>query len=180
MWVRVPLPSPKINLDTRILFWYTNFMSYENKYPDWEDKVKEASRKSVSAREAAKYLNINYDTYKKYATKYGCFKTNQAGIGIDRSRTNPLSTFDIWDILEGLHPQYQSNKLRIRLIDEGIFEEKCQKCGIKEWNNKPAPLELNDIDGNPRNHRLNNIEIICPNCHAQIVMHKQIIIGVKI
>ena len=139
-------------------------MSYESKYPDWKERIISASNNSMSASQAAAMLGIKYDTYKKYAIKYGCFKTNQAGKGLTRnckSREIPLK-----DILEGNQPQYQSNKLRLRLLKEGIFEHKCNKCLNTEWLDKPIPLELEHKDGNSVNHKLENLELLCPNCHA--------------
>jgi len=59
-----------------------------------------------------------------------------------------------------------SHKLRRRLIREGYFEHKCSKCLNDIWMGSPMPLELNHIDGNHLNNSLNNLEIICPNCHA--------------
>lgn len=59
-----------------------------------------------------------------------------------------------------------SHKLKLRLLEDGIKEAKCECCGLTEWNNKPIPLELHHKDGNHYNNDLNNLEILCPNCHA--------------
>jgi hypothetical protein len=72
----------------------------------------------------------------------------------------------IEDYLSNLHP-IGSNSLRKRLIREGLKESKCECCGITEWNGKAAPLELDHIDGNHHDNRLENLQILCPNCHAQ-------------
>lgn len=138
-------------------------MNYETKFSDWKERVIEASNSSTSASEAASKLQIKYDTYKKYAIKYDCFVTNQSGKGKTRVSSNKI---DLEEILKGLHPQYQSNKLRIRLISEGIFEHKCNNCLNIEWLGKPIPLELEHKDGNSTNHILDNLELLCPNCHA--------------
>lgn len=137
-------------------------MSYEIKYPNWRELVEQASCTSSSATEAAAKLNIKYDTYKKYAIKYGCFSTNPSGKGTKKLKPSiPLE-----DIIEGLHPQYQSNKLRKRLLEEKYFEYKCNSCNLSEWLGKPIPLELEHIDGNNSNHLLENLEMLCPNCHS--------------
>lgn len=46
-------------------------------------------------------------------------------------------------------------------------EEKCEICGLKEWQNKPILLQVHHIDGNRQNNELNNLQILCPNCHSQ-------------
>lgn len=71
------------------------------------------------------------------------------------------------EILEGLHPYYQTFKLKNRLLQEGVKENKCEKCGIIEWQNKPLNMQLDHKDGNPSNHKLENLQLLCPNCHTQ-------------
>lgn len=138
-------------------------MSYETKYSNWKELVVKASNISKSASEAASLLDIKYDTYKKYAIKYGCFITNQSGKNTSKVSGSKIP---ITEILEGLHPQYQSNKLRVRLLKEGYFQYKCYSCNLTEWLNKPISLELEHIDGNSSNHRFINLTLLCPNCHS--------------
>ena len=59
-----------------------------------------------------------------------------------------------------------THKLRLRLIAEGYFEEKCNVCGNTEWLGEKIPLELHHKDGDKDNNSLENLEIICPNCHV--------------
>ena len=58
-----------------------------------------------------------------------------------------------------------SHKLRLRLLEEGYFENKCCCCGLTEWLGQPIPLELHHKDGNKNNNNLSNLELRCPNCH---------------
>lgn len=43
----------------------------------------------------------------------------------------------------------------------------CEVCGTKEWNGEKTPLELHHIDGNITNNVDENLQVVCPNCHAQ-------------
>ena len=44
---------------------------------------------------------------------------------------------------------------------------KCEVCGISEWNNQPITLQVDHIDGDASNNIVNNLRLICPNCHSQ-------------
>lgn len=61
-----------------------------------------------------------------------------------------------------------SHLLKIKLIKDGIKEHKCELCELSEWRGQPIPLELHHIDGNHQNNDLKNLQILCPNCHAQM------------
>ncbi|MFA5573286.1 MAG: HNH endonuclease signature motif containing protein [Candidatus Bathyarchaeia archaeon] len=60
-----------------------------------------------------------------------------------------------------------SHKLKLKLFEENIKEEKCEKCGIVDWNNEKVSFELHHIDGDRFNNLLENLKILCPNCHSQ-------------
>jgi Zn finger protein HypA/HybF involved in hydrogenase expression len=62
---------------------------------------------------------------------------------------------------------YQSSKLKIRLFNENIKEKRCECCNLTEWLSNPIPLELHHVNGVKTDHRLENLQIVCPNCHAQ-------------
>lgn len=116
-----------------------------------------------SATQAAASLNIQYDTYKKYAKQHGLWKTNQSGKGLSKNKTSSISTHSI---LNGEQPQYQRRGIKRRLFAEGLKEEKCEMCGITDWHGVKIGLELDHINGNSSDHRLENLRILCPNCHA--------------
>lgn len=62
-----------------------------------------------------------------------------------------------------------SNKIKKRLLEWGVKEYKCEnpECGISEWHGKPISLELHHINGNHYDNRLENLVLLCPNCHSQ-------------
>lgn len=59
-----------------------------------------------------------------------------------------------------------SHRLRLRLLSEGIFSHQCNRCKLTEWLNNPIPLELEHKDGDHLNNNLDNLELLCPNCHT--------------
>ena len=54
----------------------------------------------------------------------------------------------------------QSNKVRLKLLQDGYKEYKCERCGRKTWLGEPIPLELHHIDGNKKNNKVSNLQII--------------------
>lgn len=123
---------------------------------------------SDSMLSAAATLGIHFNTLKRKAIKYGCYRPNQARHGVIRDKSEyDYRRYKLSDILEGKHPQYQTYKLKIRLIDAGLVENKCGKCGISEWNEEKIAIELDHIDGNRTNHLFENLRMLCPNCHSQ-------------
>ena len=64
---------------------------------------------------------------------------------------------------------FTANAYRIKqhLIAAGLKEDKCDCCGISEWNGKPITIQCHHKDGNTKNNKLENLEFLCPNCHSQ-------------
>jgi len=130
------------------------------------EEMRAVCEESTSMTAAAKQLGMKYDTLKKYALEHGFFNPNQSGKGI--AKTFNGRRFETKDILDGRHPQYPTDKLKKRLVKEGILEYNCSSCGIgDEWNGKPITLQLDHINGVNNDHRLDNLRMLCPNCHSQ-------------
>ena len=62
----------------------------------------------------------------------------------------------------------EGNGFRIAVRNYLIRKKNCCFiCGITDWNEKPISLEMDHIDGNCKNNRLENVRLLCPNCHSQ-------------
>jgi Zn finger protein HypA/HybF involved in hydrogenase expression len=57
--------------------------------------------------------------------------------------------------------------LKQRLVRLGLLEDACHECGITEWRGKPLSLCLHHINGVNDDNRLENLAVLCPNCHSQ-------------
>jgi hypothetical protein len=57
--------------------------------------------------------------------------------------------------------------LKGRLIAEGLKENRCEECGLTEWLGRPLSMALHQVNGDGRDNRLENLRLLCPNCHSQ-------------
>ncbi len=81
-------------------------------------------------------------------------------------RRNLLSKIDQYFCVGG-KPRNATLWRYIKSLDL-IQHERCVICGLGwEWNGKPISLHLDHINGNREDNRLENLRVICPNCHTQ-------------
>jgi 5-methylcytosine-specific restriction endonuclease McrA len=136
---------------------------------------KNAVESSNSVREALIKLNVepkggNYKIFYNTISKLGLDTTHFTGRGHNLGRKGvqhrggrrktPLS-----EILKE-NSTFQSFKLKIRLIQEGILNPSCSSCNLTIWLNESIPLELDHINGINTDNRIENLRLLCPNCHC--------------
>lgn len=135
------------------------------------EQLEIAVKDSNSIRQVLKLLGLkeaggNYSTVSK---RLHAFKINTShfnGKGWRKGSDTPVvQPFKLKDILVK-DSSYQSYKLKKRLISEGLKLECCENCGLSEWLGRIIPTELHHSNGNKKDNRLENLQILCPNCHS--------------
>jgi Homeodomain-like domain/HNH endonuclease len=57
--------------------------------------------------------------------------------------------------------------VKSRLTSAGLKTLRCEVCGLTEWRGRSLPLELHHVNGDGHDNRLENLQLLCPNCHSQ-------------
>ena len=136
-----------------------------------EQQFVEAVKTSTSIRQVLSKIGVkesggNYKVAKDRIKRLNLDTSHFTGMGWLKGQTHKHTTKPIeYYLTEDSY--HQSYKLKLRIIAEGIKQHKCEECGITEWRGQPTPIELDHINGNNRDNRLENLRLLCPNCHAQ-------------
>ena len=112
----------------------------------------------------------NHKTIKKYLSLYKIDTSHFLGSKLGTLKLNEFKSKTKICLEDRLveKSEYPTTKLKTRLIKEGILENKCNNCGnLGNWLNKPLVLQLEHKNGDHHDHRLENLELLCPNCHSQ-------------
>jgi len=110
----------------------------------------------------------NYATAKTRIKRLGLDTSHWLGQAIHRGTKRPRkSKRSLAEILVQDSTYTSKSCLRIRLIKEGLLKNRCCICGISEWQREPLVLHLDHINGVGDDHRIENLRLLCPNCHSQ-------------
>ena len=149
---------------------YIGFIPKKRRYTD--EELIEAVRTSISLSQTLSKLGVrpaggNYATLRAQIKRLGLDTSHFRGQGWARGQKNPYSPRrSMQEILVKNSDYTNTTHLRQRLLSEGYFEHRCLSCGLAEWLGQAIPLELDHINGDRRDHRLENLRLLCPNCHA--------------
>jgi len=124
-------------------------------YRHSEDDYRKAVKNSLSVADVCRNLGLlaaggNYATVKRKINLYGLDTSHFTGQGWNKGNytASPRST----------------TAIKKKLIRERGHQ--CENCKLEEWMGSPITLELEHVDGNNSNHVEDNLQLLCPNCHA--------------
>ena len=143
--------------------------------PLTKEQILASMSQTLSNRASARYLNVSYIHYKRWAKLYesdthdNLFEQhkNQCGKGIPKFLRGKGKEPALIDIIEGRVDvsSFSPDKIKYRLITEGHLLEECSTCKFNERrvSDYKMPLLLNFKDNNKKNYRKENIELLCYN-----------------
>ena len=134
----------------------------------------EAWNASDSIAEVARRLGCNlngggYHTLRAAAKELSLNRDHMSGQAHLRGKTHSWTPRESLDTMLVGDRLLSSSNLKKRLWDAELLPRHCQMdgCGISEWLGQPAPLELDHINGIHTDNRIENLRILCRNCHGQ-------------
>jgi 5-methylcytosine-specific restriction endonuclease McrA len=139
-----------------------------------KEKLQEIANKHFSFRQMLLELGLkeaggNYANIQRRCKEYGIDTSHFFGQGWNKKNhpsfgknTTPLNEF-----FSKRTKKIASSKVKARLINNGLKEYECNRCGMSEWMGKRLVIELHHKNGNPTDNRLENLQLLCPNCHSQ-------------
>lgn len=140
-----------------------------------EDEVRGAVAGARTYADALRRLGLrpaggNQGTLKRLIDHYGISTQH-----FDRHWPTRLSARRQATPLEAIMVEgstYHRGHLKQRLYDEGLKQRRCELCGQDEsWRGRTMALILDHINGIPTDNRLENLQIVCPNCAATLETH---------
>lgn len=157
--------------ENTVRYWLKRYGLPTAKRTRWEDeeRLAEAVRTSTSKAEVLRKIGVNcrkagnYDTLNKHIKRLSLDTSHFLGRGGGAIRRKiPLSEVLV------RNSTYARKHLKKRLLEKRLIENRCAVCGLgTEWNGKDLVLVLDHINGEPDDHRIENLRMLCPNCNSQ-------------
>ena len=138
-----------------------------------DEKLRTLIADSISIGEVLRKIGLrpaggNYAVFKRRVRLLGIDLSHFRGKGHLKGRRHnwarrtSLEDLLVSDCVSGV----TTAKLKTRLLLKGLLDRRCYRCGLTEWQGQPIPLELEHTNGNRLDNRIENLSLLCPNCHA--------------
>src|SRR6185312_11749946 len=142
--------------------------------PKWLDKLEEAVKHSICYTDVLKYLKLNYKASGNFQTIQKYIKLLEIDVShFDsiKAATRGLNQYSK-SIKYTDEQLFQKNSLipknSVRRRYKELVEYKCVICKLENsWQDKKLILQMDHINGDRTDHRLENLRWLCPNCHSQ-------------
>lgn len=136
-----------------------------------KELLEEAVKDSYSIAETLRKIGLSpvggsYQTLKKKLIEFNVDFSHFTG---KQWNINPKNPVYIKKFLLKLckYSSLSSSNVKALVYRLGLKHNQCELCGISEWQGKPIICELHHINGNSTDNRIENLKILCPNCHSQ-------------
>lgn len=143
---------------------------------EWEEIIKSSKSMAEVCRKLGRKPNGgNHKTISDVIDKYSIDTSHFTSKGWCKGLgySEQTAKIPLTEILKE-NTNFKSDVLKKRLIANGLKEYKCEKCGCGEtWLGQAITLELHHINGNHYDNRLENLQILCPNCHSQTSSYRK-------
>jgi DNA-binding CsgD family transcriptional regulator len=100
------------------------------------------------------------------AREFG-FSTASWQDAVKRGVITPRPAFRPVEEIFAANTRRNRGHLKTRLLRLGLKDRRCERCGISDWHGQPLAVALHHINGDRLDNRLENLELLCPNCHSQ-------------